>query len=133
MPILDVPGVYIDEVVSPGVIGGVGTSTAAFVGPALAGPLFLPTRVSSFDEFLALFGLPQPDGTFNPYITAPRVFYLAHGVRGFFENGGRQAYIVRIGTAKAAAWDIKNARTPTAETAFSLRATQEGLHGNNLT
>ncbi len=132
MPILDVPGVYIDEVVSPGVIGGVGTSTAAFVGPALAGPMFVPTRVSSFDEFIALFGLPS-NGTFNPYITLPRVFYLAHGVRGFFDNGGRQAYIVRVGTGKAAAWDIKNSKTPTAETAFSLRAKAEGIAGNNLT
>src|SRR5262245_8409408 len=133
MPILDVPGVYIDEVVSPGVIGGVGTSTAAFVGPALAGPMLVPTRVSSFDEFIAQFGLQQPDGTFNPYMTTPRVFYLAHGVRGFFDNGGRQAYIVRIGTAKAAEWTIKNGKTPTAETAFSLRAKAEGVAGNNLT
>ncbi len=130
MPILDVPGVYIDEVVSPGVISGVGTSTAAFVGPALAGPLFQPTRIGSFDEFLATFGLPQPDGTINPYITTPRVFYLAHGVRGFFDNGGQQAYIVRVGTAKATTWDIKNAKP---EIAFSLRAQQEGIAGNNIT
>src|SRR5581483_8910945 len=130
MPILDVPGVYIDEVVSPGVISGVGTSTAAFVGPALAGPLFQPTRIGSFDEFLATFGVPQSDGTINPYITPPRVFYLAHGVRGFFDNGGQQAYIVRVGTAKATTWDIKNAKP---ETALSLRAQQEGIAGNNLT
>jgi hypothetical protein len=133
MPILDVPGVYIDEVTSPGVIGGVGTSTAAFIGPALAGPINLPTRVSSFDEFLAKFGAPNPDGSINPYITTPRAMFLAHGVRAFYDNGGKQAYIVRVGTAKSAMFDIKNGKLPAAETAFSLRAKQEGLAGNNLT
>ncbi|MCL4854170.1 MAG: hypothetical protein KJZ78_22650, partial [Bryobacteraceae bacterium] len=133
MPILDVPGVYIDEVTSPGVIAGVGTSTAAFIGPALAGPINQARRISSFDEFLQLYGQPQADGTINPYIVTPRVFYLAHGVRGFYENGGKQAYIVRVGTARAAAWDIVNGNTPTAETAFRLQARQEGLSGNNIT
>ena len=33
------PGIYIQEVTGPGVIAGVGTSTAAFIGPATAGPL----------------------------------------------------------------------------------------------
>ena len=81
------PGIYIQEVTGPGVIAGVGTSTAAFIGPATAGPLLDPRRVSSFDEYLALFGT-LPDGTIAPYITVPRTFYLTHAVRGFFENGG---------------------------------------------
>jgi phage tail sheath protein FI len=132
MPIFDVPGVQIDEITSPGVIAGVGTSTAAFVGPALAGPLNQPTRISSFDEFLQQFGLLQPNGTFMPYIFAPRTFYLAHGVRSFFDNGGRQAYIVRVGTAVTAEWDIKNQKTPTAEVAFRLQAQQQGIAGNNI-
>jgi uncharacterized protein len=131
MPVLDTPGVYIDEVTSPGVIAGVGTSTAAFIGPALAGPVNQPRRISSFDEFLALYGLPQPDGTVFPYILTPRTFYLAHGVRSFYDNGGKQAYIVRVGTARATAWDIKNGQTPTAETAFRLQARQAGLGGNS--
>jgi phage tail sheath protein FI len=130
MPILDVPGVYINEVTSPGVIAGVGTSTAAFIGPALNGPINVPTRISSFDDFLQTFGLPQPDGSINPYIVTPRPFYMAFGVRGFYDNGGTQAYVVRVGTAVAAAWDIKNAN---AETAFRLTASQVGAAGNAIT
>ena len=130
MPVLDVPGVYIDEVTSAGVIAGVGTSTAAFIGPALAGPIGLPTRISSFDEFLSNFGQLQPDGSFFPYILTPRLFYLAHGVRSFYDNGGRQAYIVRVGTAVSAAWDVSNAN---AEVAFRLQALHEGIAGNNIT
>ena len=133
MPVLDTPGVYIDEVTSPGVISGVGTSTAAFLGPALAGPINQPRRISSFDEFLQLYGQTQPDGTIFPYILTPRIFFLAHGVRSFYDNGGKQTYIVRVGTAKAAAWDIKNSKLPTAETAFRLQAQQDGLAGNNIT
>lgn len=133
MPVLDTPGVYIDEVTSPGVISGVGTSTAAFLGPALAGPINQPRRITSFDEFLSLYGQTQPDGTISAYILTPRLFYLAHGVRSFYDNGGKQAYIVRVGTAKAASWEIKNSKTPTAETAFRLRAKQDGLSGNNIT
>src|ERR1041385_830592 len=108
MPVLDTPGVYIDEVTSPGAIAGVSTSTAAFIGPALNGPINEPRRVTSFDDFLNLYAQQQPDGSFNPYILVPRPFYLAHGVRMFYENGGRQAYIVRVGTARTAVWDVLN-------------------------
>jgi uncharacterized protein len=41
------PGVYIDEVQLPGPIAGVGTSTAAFVGPALRGPMRTPLRLQT--------------------------------------------------------------------------------------
>ncbi len=129
MPVLDVPGVYIDEVTSPGVIAGVGTSTAAFIGPALNGPIDVPTRISSFDDFLKTFGQQLPDGSFNAYIQSPPV-YLAHGVRSFYDNGGVQAYVVRVGTALAATWDILNAA---GEVAFRLRATQQGTGGNAIT
>jgi len=130
MPILDVPGVYINEVTSPGVIAGVGTSTAAFIGPALNGPINVPTRISSFDDFLKTFGQPQADGTFNPYIVGPRTFYMAFGVRGFYDNGGTQAYVVRVGTAKAAAWDVENAAS---EVAFCVQAAVAGAAANGIT
>jgi phage tail sheath protein FI len=130
MPVLDVPGVYIDEVTGAGTIAGVSTSTAAFVGPALAGPINEPRRITSYDEFLQLYGLQQPDGTYFPFMTVPRVFFLAHGVKGFYDNGGRQAYIVRVGTALAAAWDIRNAAN---QIAFRLRAVLDGISGNNIT
>ncbi len=129
MPVLDVPGVYIDEVTGAGTIAGVSTSTAAFIGPALAGPINQPRRITSYDEFLQQYGLQQPDGSYSPFMTTPRVFYLAHGVKGFYDNGGKQAYVVRVGTALAAAWDIRNAAN---EIAFRLRARQDGIAGNNI-
>jgi phage tail sheath protein FI len=127
------PGVYIEEQTGPGVIAGVGTGTAAFVGPAPRGPLNQARRITNYDRFLELYAISHSDGTFWPYLTAStRWFYMAHGVRGFFENGGRQAYIVRIGTARAAAWDVENQRTPR-EVVFRVQAKEEGTAGNGIT
>jgi phage tail sheath protein FI len=130
MPTYDVPGVYIEEVTGPGVIAGVGTSTAAFIGPALNGPLGVPQRISSFDEFLQQYAVQLPDGSYLPYIVSPRWFYLAHGVRSFFENGGAQAYIVRIGSAKNTTWEVDDG---TGEAVFRLQAQKEGVGGNSIT
>lgn len=125
-----VPGVYIEEQSGPGVIAGVSTSVAAFVGPALRGPVNDALRISSYDEFLEHFAIEQPDGTRWPFITDPRNFYLAHGVRGFFTNGGSQAYIVRVGTARATQWIVNN---QAGEPVFKVQALEEGVGGDAIT
>ena len=130
MPTYDVPGVYIEEQTNPGVITGVGTSTAAFIGPALRGALNEARFITSFDEFLQSYGIQQPDGTFWPYITSPRNFFMAHAVRGFFDNGGRQAYIVRIGTGRSTTWRIQNQDN---EEVLRIQAKEEGVGGDNIT
>jgi phage tail sheath protein FI len=130
MPTYDVPGVYIEELTSPGVITGVSTSTAAFIGPALQGPLNEARRISSYDEFLQTYANPLPDGTFQPFITTPNWFYLAHSVRGFYDNGGKQAYIVRVGSALAATWVVKNEKD---EEVFRVQASKEGVAGDQIT
>lgn len=78
------PGVYIEEFAPGAPIQGVGTSTAAFIGPAERGDLDNPTKVTSWDQFRATFGEQPLPG-----------FFLWYAVRGFFENGGQVCYIVR--------------------------------------
>jgi uncharacterized protein len=79
------PGVYIEEISSgQHTITGVATSIAAFVGWASQGPTDEAVMVESFAEFQATYG------TFVPGI------YLAYAVSQFFQNGGSQAYIVRL-------------------------------------
>jgi phage tail sheath protein FI len=79
------PGVYIEEVSSgQHTIAGVATSIAAFIGWAPQGPTNEAVMVESFPEFQSHFG------TFVPGI------YLAYAVNHFFQNGGSQAYIVRL-------------------------------------
>jgi phage tail sheath protein FI len=121
------PGVYIEEITGPGVITGVGTSTAAFIGPAARGPLLTPIVITSFDDFSRAFGR---DGDGWPYLVhVGRKFYLAYGVQGFFENGGARAVIVRVGSARATRWSVQNQAT-TAVDLFLVEAIREGEAGN---
>jgi uncharacterized protein len=106
MPEYLAPGVFIEEV-PPRLraIEGVSTSTAGFVGYARRGPVAgasppftmagidtprdsAPTLVTSFSDFVRTFGEPVP-------VPDPHGF-LGHAVRGFFENGGKRAYISRV-------------------------------------
>jgi phage tail sheath protein FI len=97
------PGVYIEEQdTGPEPISGVSTSTTGFVGMTVRGPITgPPTLVTSFPEFVRNFGGYLPDSaTFHDQR------YLPYAVRGFFENLGQRAYIVRVpGTGKVVAND----------------------------
>lgn len=117
------PGVYIDEINVPGPIPGVGTSTAAFVGPALQGPIKIPTFLTSFTQFLNAFG---------SYITAPQVF-VTHAVKGFFDNGGATCYFVRVGTAVQASRNLNDRSTGLGNSTLAVKAKGEGVAGNAIT
>jgi uncharacterized protein len=94
MPTYLSPGVYVEEVPSSArPIEGVGTSVAAFVGPAPGGPLNSPVRVSRWGQFAKVYRDPnEPDN--GPFMAGA---FLAHAVRGFFENGGSVCWVVRVG------------------------------------
>ena len=79
------PGVYIEELPS-GVhtISGVATSIAAFVGWAPQGPTTEAVLVQSYMDFQRQFG-----GLDSRSL-------LGYSVSQFFNNGGQQAYIVRL-------------------------------------
>jgi phage tail sheath protein FI len=87
------PGVYIQEVDSgTQPIEGVSTSTTGFVGMTVRGPISgPPTLVTSFADYQRSFGGFIPDSpTFHDYR------YLPYAVKGFFDNQGALAYIVRV-------------------------------------
>src|SRR5690606_38768725 len=93
MPELLSPGVYIEERdLGPQPIEGVSTTTAGFVGEAqrglTSGP---PTLVTSFEDFQRKFG---------GFVSA---MTLAYAMRGFFDNGGRRAYVSRVTGASGTA------------------------------
>lgn len=117
------PGVYIEELPATGPITGVGTSTAAFIGPALKGPINMPTKITSWSQFKESFG---------NYITAPR-HYMAYGVEGFFKNGGTIVYIVRVGTATRAFFELDDRDTPSPGKTLRVEAKEEGTGGNSIT
>lgn len=78
------PGVHIDEIQSAPAIAVVPTSVAAFVGWAAEGPENAPGLVASFAQFQQLYGGLSPGSL------------MSYAVMQFFENGGGQAYIVRL-------------------------------------
>ncbi len=81
------PGVYVEEIpggVRP--IQGVGTSTAAFVGPAQRG---IPDRAEFVNGFAAF------ERAFGGHSRGEAGF-LAQAVDAFFAAGGRRAYVVRV-------------------------------------
>lgn len=79
------PGVYIEEISSgQHSITGVATSIAAFIGWSNKGPVDEAVMVESWSEYESLFGGMIPG------------VYLGYAVYQFFQNGGSQAYIVRL-------------------------------------
>lgn len=133
-PSFTYPGVYIEEI-SSGVhtITGVATSIAAFIGWANMGPTDRAVLVQSWTDFQDQFGgLTNNNGTPN---------YLGYAVNQFFNNGGSQAYIVRLVVTQT----VLNANAGDAlaveagvpipsggGTAFTATAIDEGQGANNV-
>src|SRR5262245_14180546 len=124
------PGVYIDEVQVPGAIAGVSTSIAAFVGPARRGPMNKPVFLTSWTQFVNQFGPQDPQDPQGPFITDPQV-WVAHALRGFFDNGGSACYFVRVGTGVQASLPLLDHTTPGRPT-LVVMAKQEGTAGNKI-
>lgn len=103
------------------------TDIAAMVGLAERGPLDLALPMESWAQYVAHFGDPLP-GTF-----------LAHAVRGFFDNGGGRVWVVRVaarqfgedvqGGAQAAGVLLKDVQ---GRPAWQLLASSPGSWGNGL-
>lgn len=92
MPEYLAPGVYVEEVdTGSKPIEGVSTTTSGMVGITEWGPLNIPTLVTGFADFQRQFG-----GYLNRRVYTGNTWYLPHAVEGFFTNGGKRLYIVRV-------------------------------------
>jgi uncharacterized protein len=77
-------------------ISRLATARTAFVGRTLRGPVNRPVFIKSFAEFQQVFG-----GLWQPSL-------LGYAIEQFFENGGREALIVRVANgARAATLTLK--------------------------
>jgi len=118
---LTYPGVYIEELPS-GVrpIIGVSTSITAFVGRARKGPVAEPVIIHSFADYDRTFG-----GLWNES-------RMSFAVRQYFQNGGRDAVIVRVtrGVATEAAASTFTFPGPGGD--LELEASSPGEWGDNL-
>ena len=84
-------------------ISRLATARTAFVGRTLRGPVNRPVFIKSFAEFQLVFG-----GLWQPSL-------LGYAVEQFFDNGGREALIVRV---------ANGARSAT----LTLKAGEQALH-----
>jgi phage tail sheath protein FI len=108
------PGVYIEEIErGPRPIEGVPTSMAAFLGETERGPI-TPRLVTSYREYQRWFGDIFDRDKFVPYT-----------INGFFENGGKQAYVARLVSSAATSGEA-------AAGDFTIRASGPGKWGKRV-
>lgn len=140
MPEYKAPGVYVEETsFRTKAIEGVPTSTAGFAGLARFGPVAYPNgpgrtqprMVTSYAEFERIYGGLAP----LELASGTRIAYLAHAVRGFFDNGGSRLHVSRVYTPAAG----KTVKECTASLAVAItagsatwRARWPGADGNVL-
>ncbi len=88
MPSLHPPGIALRAVdAEPQPLALPDTTTAAFIGETVNGPRNEAVLLTHEAQYTRIFGHPS-DGP-----------QLAHAVRGFFENGGRRAYVCNVASA----------------------------------
>ena len=128
---LTYPGVYIEEI-SSGVhtITGVASSITAFVGYTARGLDNRAKQLFSFADFERAFGGLAPDSE------------LSYAVQQFFQNGGTQAYVVRVPkssnvaatevAAAAASITLEDKASGAAKEALIVTALSKGEWANNV-
>lgn len=123
----DYPGVYINEVESGArPIEATGTSTAAFLGYARTGEAGNAVLIESFKEYTETFGKISDNGN---AASDP----LAFSVRAFFQNGGRQAYIINVSKGGTCSHKVFYAgRGSNTEELFTVKARGAGSHADGL-
>ncbi len=111
---LTYPGVYVEEV-SSGVrtIAGVATSIALFIGWAKKGSIEKAGRVFSFADYEREYG--GLDGR----------TLLGHSVMHFFNNGGTDAYIIRLAKTRTR-FRRRGDRPPPRPAGFTFEASSPG-------
>jgi uncharacterized protein len=120
MPEYLTPGVYFEfQDAAPPVIRRIRTDIAGFVGLAERGPLNRAVQIDSWRQFQARFG------NFVPYS------FLAYAVKGFFENGGRTCFIVRI-AGSTAAKSALTLQSSNGTNILRLTANNEGIWGDRI-
>ncbi|MBO0868817.1 MAG: phage tail sheath family protein [Micromonosporaceae bacterium] len=74
---------------APAVPDPLRTDVAVLLGRTTRGPVGVPVRVASWNEVLQSFGPPGGDAA------------TPHALHGFFENGGRVAWVIRVAGSAA--------------------------------
>ena len=122
MPEYLAPGVYVEEIeIGAKPIEGVSTSTAGFLGIAEKGSLNKPILITNPGDFTRTFG---------GYM---KKSYLAYAVDGFFRNGGKRCFVVRIADTDRDSKATASFDSVGANPLITINALNEGEWGNKIT
>ena len=119
------PGVLARENDSSQVSQGPVTVGAAIIGPAVKGPVEIPTTVTSYSQYKSIFGGAVESGSdsYN-YLTGVSVY-------NYFQNGGESVLVTRVTSgsfSSAESTPITNFNT---SSSFTLETLSEGTIMNN--
>ena len=132
MPEYLAPGVYVEEIdTGSKPIEGVSTSTAGMIGVTERGPVGVPMLTTSYGEFERIFGGILPEADFGEHR------HLPFAVSGFFTNGGKRLFVVRVldtAAATRAEFTLHDRGTAAGIATALLRPVAEGggAAGNEL-
>jgi hypothetical protein len=119
MRVYQTPGVIHERAdAAHGGVAALRTDVTALVGIAQRGPANLAVPVESYRQFVAWFGECFDSG------------YLAYCARGFFENGGRRLWAVRVTSPVASRAHVMI--NDALGAAWRLEASSVGVWGNEL-
>lgn len=147
MPEYLAPGVFVEEVsFRSKSIEGVSTSTTGFAGLTRWGPVCYrdadiqgpascePRLITSFTEFERVYGGIEEVAVGGAAPGEPRLPYLAHAARAFFENGGKRLYVSRVFAPRAgtgaSAWGVASHAINVTDTNATWVARWPGAMGN---
>jgi hypothetical protein len=119
------PGVFLNENDLSQITQGPVAAGAALLGPTVTGPVNIPTLVTSYSEYKALFGASFISGGFNyEYLTSIAAL-------NYFEQGGDSLLITRVasGSYTAATSSVLN---PSTSSSFDLETLSVGTVMNNV-
>ncbi len=121
------PGVLTRENDSSQVSQGPVTVGAAIIGPAVKGPVEIPTTVTSYSQYKSIFGGAVTSGSdsYN-YLTGISVY-------NYFQNGGESVLVTRVtsGSFSSAESTKVSNNVSTASNSFTLETLSEGTIMNN--
>ena len=132
------PGISMSEVDQSTVAAGTIVAGAAIVGPTVKGPVLVPTKITSYSQYVSIFGTTFEGCDSGSQDTAvQQEFMTSLAAKSYFEQGGETLLVVRaahseaFGAAKST--DIK-ASGSDAKVPFEIYTIGEGeLYNSNGT
>lgn len=100
---------------------------AAIIGPAVKGPVEVPTLVTSYNEYVRKFGSTFQSGS------GTHEFLTSLAVKSYFEQGGNTCLVTRVvsGTFSAASSSVIAATTASITDPFTIQTIGKGALYNN--